>query len=153
MLLLLQTIFTLLLTLTAASPTTLTRRGLAGAYYTCTGNNFSGQCSWTAPNTSCRIQGSPGIKSLGPDADTLCTLSVGTGCSGKVAGYVRFPGQASGLPAFGSFKCKKEGNWARGPEVVEEVDELDVKEFGALKKVEKEGREEGMIGLEKGTYY
>jgi hypothetical protein len=64
---------------------------------------------------------------------------------------VRFPGKASGLPKFGAFKCKKEGNWAR--DAAEQVVESDVKEFGTLKEVETEGREEGMIGLQKGTYY
>ena len=153
MLLLLQTVLTLFLTLTYASSTTLARRGLPGAYYTCTGKNFSNQCQWTAPNSGCRIQGSPGIKSLGPDDGTLCTLFVGSSCTGKTAGYVRFPGKASGLPSFGAFKCKKEGNWARdaAEQVVE--GEVDVKDFGSLKQVETEGREEGMIGLKKGTYY
>jgi hypothetical protein len=146
---LVPTILTLLATITAASPTTLNRRGLPGAYYACTGSNFSGQCSWTAPNTRCHIQGSPGIKSLGPDQGTVCQLFAGSSCTGNIKREVNFPGVTS-LGSFGSFKCKSQWGWRR-----DETGEVDVqeKEFGAMKEVETEGREKGMIGLKKGTYY
>ncbi|KAK1909037.1 hypothetical protein P3342_011115 [Pyrenophora teres f. teres] len=63
----------------SASPTHhIMRRGLPGAYYTCTDPNFSGTCSWTQPNTACHIQGGGGgIESLGPDQGSICTLYTG----------------------------------------------------------------------------
>ncbi|KAF1830974.1 hypothetical protein BDW02DRAFT_76919 [Decorospora gaudefroyi] len=145
----LTTIF-ILLTLTTASPTSpLSRRGLPGAYYTCTGQNFAGQCSWTQPNTECHIQGSPGgIASLGPDPGSFCTLYTRSDCMGYVVKYVRFPGNAA-VPKFGSFECVKEGNGKREAEGNVGVGYMEK----GVKVVENEGREEGMIGVEKGVYY
>jgi hypothetical protein len=146
---LLPTVFALLAITTDASPTTLSRRGLAGAYYTCTGTNFSGMCSWTAPNTQCHIQGSPGVVSIGPDQGTICHLYKGSDCSGDSLSDVKFPGRTAGAN-FGSFRCYKSWPGTRREEMGEAG---EGKEFGALKEVESDGREEGMIGLKKGTYY
>lgn len=145
---------------TLASPTLpLARRGLAGAYYTCTKPNFAGECSWTQPNTGCHIQGEPGgIKSLGPDPGTFCTLYSRDDCIGYLVQYVRFPGIAKDMPEFGSFDCsnlvgKREGDTATATVDANALVDGDVQGFGLLKTVESEGREEGMIGLKKGAYY
>lgn len=147
-------------TISAFSTSRLVRRGLPGAYYTCTKPNFSGQCSWTQPNGDCHIQGSPnGITSLGPDEGTLCMLYSGADCKGSPVMSVRFPGVATGLPQFGSFNCtlmtsaqKKE---AKAQTLLAEGDFLedgDMRDFG-LKTVDSKGREQGLIGLKKGIYY
>ena len=156
----------LLLTITttttiSASPTTrhLSRRGLPGAYYTCTNPNFAGECSWTQPNTECHIQGSPaGIESLGPDEGTICTLYTGFDCKGQAIKDVHFPGIATGLPEFGSFNCSNaSGPRKTGFDVAAQLaDSLlndgELRDFG-LKAVKSAGREQGMIGLKKGVYY
>jgi hypothetical protein len=156
----------LLLTITtttiSASPTHhLSRRGLPGAYYTCTKTNFVGVCSWTQPNTECHIQGSPdGIESLGPDQGSICYLYQETVCTGEVLKKVTFPGLATGMPEFGSFKCMKQGDDGSSKKEIDQAAALEqmqaaglsFEDFG-LKRVATAGREEGMIGLKKGVYY
>ncbi|EUC47036.1 hypothetical protein COCMIDRAFT_91187 [Bipolaris oryzae ATCC 44560] len=155
----LTALLSILHTTSASSISRFTRRGLPGAYYTCTDPNFSGACSWTQPNTDCHIQGSPeGIESLGPDEGTLCTLWPGFDCSGNPITSLRFPGIATGLPKFGSFNCSVMGNNQRNQaEALAMVggvalDNGEIREFG-LKTVDGKGREQGMIGLKKGVYY
>jgi hypothetical protein len=150
-------------TTTSASPTHhLMRRGLPGAYYTCTKSNFAGECSWTQPNTECHIQGSPGgIASLGPDQGSTCALFKNASCTGDMIRTLTFPGIATGMPEFGSFKCVEQGSDGGGDR--KQVDQptsftqledagLAFEDFG-IKSVAMDGREEGMIGLKKGVYY
>jgi hypothetical protein len=61
---------------------------------------------------------------------------------------MQFPGKTA-VADFGSFRCYK----SRPGMMKDKAGEGEVKEFGALKEVESEGREKGMIGLKKGTYY
>lgn len=77
---------------------------------------------------------------------------------GYLVQYVRFPGIAKDMPEFGSFDCsnlvgKREGDTATATVDANALVDGDVQEFGLLKTVESEGREEGMIGLKKGAYY
>ncbi|KAG9187663.1 hypothetical protein G6011_05534 [Alternaria panax] len=153
-------------TTTSASPTThrLSRRGLPGAYYTCTKSNFAGDCSWTQPNTECHIQGSPGgIASIGPDQGTVCLLFKNSVCTGDRLKKVTFPGLATDMPEIGSFQCFRTisddgksgivtGQVASLTNAEVQAAGLELEDFG-LKKVEMEGREDGMIGLKKGIYY
>lgn len=147
-------------TISAFSTSHLTRRGLPGAYYTCTKPNFSGECSWTQPNTDCHIQGSPnGITSLGPDEGTLCTLYSRADCKGNPITSLRFPGVATGLPQFGSFNCtlmtneqRKDAEAATSFVGGKFLGDGELRDFG-LKTVESKGREQGLIGLKKGVYY
>ena len=72
---------------------------------------------------------------------------------------LRFPGLATGLPQFGSFLCTLTTNGEK--KETEAVNSLvggkmlgdgELRDFG-LKTVESKGREQGLIGLKKGTYY
>jgi len=142
----------------SASPTHhLMRRGLPGAYYTCTDPDFSGICSWTQPNTACHIQGGGGgIESLGPDQGSICTLYTRTDCKGDAIRSLRFPGISANMPTFGSFECVKENAGKRSENSTVPIimaQGAATAKFGLLKEVKPKGREEGMIGLEKGTYY
>ena len=85
-------------------------------------------------------------------------------CKDDVLKQVVFPGLATNMPDFGSFRCFtgsssncKSGTVAgqAGALTNAEVQAagLELEDFGLLKKVETEGREEGMIGLKKGVYY
>ncbi|CAA9965196.1 hypothetical protein CFE70_009097 [Pyrenophora teres f. teres 0-1] len=142
----------------SASPTHhIMRRGLPGAYYTCTDPNFSGTCSWTQPNTACHIQGGGGgIESLGPDQGSICTLYTRADCKGDSIKSLRFPGISTNMPTFGSFECVKEFPAKSTEDVVAPpipAQGVVTSKFGLLKEVKPKGREEGMIGLEKLTYY
>ncbi|CAN9270124.1 unnamed protein product [Alternaria alternata] len=153
-------------TTTSASPITrhLSRRGLPGAYYTCTKPNFAGDCSWTQPNTECHIQGSPGgIASIGPDQGTVCSLFKTAVCTGESLKQVTFPGIAINMPEIGSFQCSRQtSNDGKGGKTAGQAGTLtnadvqaaglEIGDFG-LKTVKTEGREQGMIGLKKGVYY
>jgi hypothetical protein len=68
------------------------------------------------------------------------------------------------MPDFGSFKCIKDSSGDGGSGKVAgqastltnaevQTAGLGLEDFGLLKKVEMDGREEGMIGLKKGVYY
>ncbi|KAH6877825.1 hypothetical protein BKA58DRAFT_83433 [Alternaria rosae] len=158
---LLLTIATTTTTISALPTHHLSRRGLPGAYYTCTKSNFAGECSWTQPNTECHIQGSPGgIASLGPDQGSTCALYQNFSCTGDILQKLTFPGIATDMPKFGSFKCVEQGSSGGSRKEVEqavvltelEAADLAVEDFG-VKSVAMEGREEGMIGLQKGIYY
>lgn len=76
---------------------------------------------------------------------------------------VTFPGIATAMPEIGSFKCStqtsddsKSGKVASQAGMLTNAEVqaagLGFEDFG-LKKVDMDGREEGMIGLKKGVYY
>ncbi|KAJ8111624.1 hypothetical protein OPT61_g5823 [Boeremia exigua] len=146
----------------------LQARGLPGAVYTCTGENFSGACGWSLPTTNCRIATA---KSIGPDPGGYCTLYKKFDCTGSVR-TLQFPGASSDLPQYMSFKCgvgigisgtvapQAKGNpdlslkalpsdrLAGG--VGSDERKAHLKELQAM---EKDGFSEGMIGLKKDMYY
>jgi len=83
----------------------LSRRGLPGAVYTCTGPRFTGSCQWTAPTPACHING--GIRSIGPDQSGFCMTFSGPSCNGQWLRYLTYPGNEAPLEGFGSFRCWK----------------------------------------------
>ncbi|KAJ4990427.1 hypothetical protein SVAN01_04089 [Stagonosporopsis vannaccii] len=146
----------------------LQRRGLPGAVYTCTGENFSGACGWSLPTTNCRIATA---KSIGPDPGGYCTLYKKFDCTDSVR-TLRFPGASSNLPQYMSFKCGV-GVGISGtvaPQANANPD-LSLKALPAdrlaggvgslerkahlkeLQAMEKDGFSEGLIGLKKDMYY
>ncbi|KAH6620233.1 hypothetical protein C7974DRAFT_228674 [Boeremia exigua] len=146
----------------------LQRRGLPGAVYTCTGENFSGDCGWSLPTTNCRIATA---KSIGPDPGGYCTLYRKFDCTDSVR-TLRFPGASSDLPKYMSFKCGV-GVGISGtvaPQAQANPD-LSLKALPAdrlaggvgslerkaylkeLQAMEKDGFSEGLIGLKKDMYY
>jgi len=163
-------LFILLHTILASSHAlpNIQRRGLPGAVYTCTGENFSGACGWSLPTTNCRIATA---KSIGPDPGGYCTLYRKFDCTDSVR-TLRFPGVSSGLPDYMSFKCGV-GVGISGtvaPQAKGSPD-LSLKALPAdrlaggvgsserrahlkeLQAMEKDGFSEGMIGLKKDVYY
>lgn len=143
-------------------------RGLPGAVYTCTAENFGGDCGWSLPTTNCRIATA---KSIGPDPGGYCTLYKGFDCTDSVR-TLRFPGASSGLPNYMSFKCGV-GIGISGtvaPQAKANPD-LSLKALPAdrlaggvgstereahlreLQAMEKDGFSEGLIGLKKDMYY
>ena len=146
----------------------LQRRGLPGAVYTCSGENFSGSCGWSLPNTNCRIATA---KSIGPDPGGYCTLYKNFDCTDSVR-TLRFPGASSNLPEYMAFKCGV-GVGISGtvaPQAKANPD-LSLKALPAdrlaggvgsterkkhlkeLQAMEKDGFSEGLIGLKKDMYY
>lgn len=146
----------------------LQKRGLPGAVYTCTGENFSGDCGWSLPTTNCRIANA---KSIGPDPGGYCTLYKKFDCTDSVR-TLRFPGASSALPEYMSFKCGV-GVGISGtvaPQANANPD-LSLKALPAdrlaggvgsserkahlkeLQAMEKDGFSEGLIGLKKDMYY
>ncbi|KAF2857024.1 hypothetical protein T440DRAFT_16521 [Plenodomus tracheiphilus IPT5] len=160
------TILAALLTPTSAQPS-IYRRGLPGAYYTCVSENFAGPdgCGWTSPTERCRAQGGSGIKSLGPDPGTICSLFRSFDCTGSAIKSISFPGLGSGLPNFGSFSCKMDGKaQAKAANVKEKaldpgllsggVGSADRREHAEeIRAMEEDGFSEGLIGLKKDMYY
>ncbi|KAF1934284.1 uncharacterized protein M421DRAFT_415321 [Didymella exigua CBS 183.55] len=146
----------------------LQRRGLPGAVYTCTGENFSGDCGWSLPTTNCRIATA---KSIGPDPGGYCTLYKKFDCTMSVR-TLRFPGVSTGLPDYMSFRCGMGIGISGtvGPQANANPD-LSLKALPAdrlaggvgsterkkhlqeLQAMEKDGFKEGMIGLRKDMYY
>ncbi|KAI8937991.1 hypothetical protein NX059_005667 [Plenodomus lindquistii] len=158
-------IVTIMAVFSSAQPH-LQRRGLPGAYYTCVSENFAGPngCSWTAPTTRCRAQGGSGIKSLGPDPGTTCTLFSTSDCTGSAIKSITFPGIGSGLPTFGSFSCKTTGPAVKSAALKGKAMDLGMLAGGVgsadrrehaeeIAAMEEDGFSEGMIGLKKDTYY
>lgn len=155
----------------------LRKRGLPGAVYICTGDNFRGDCAWTAPNTRCHIAGTGNnsARSIGPDENGFCILFEKATCTGTQVKTVRFPGQSSNMPAFQSIKCFSDGNGARAnattlasggarvassilpgadPRLAGGVGSTERKALeGVMEEMEKDGFKQGMIGLKKGHYY
>lgn len=146
----------------------LQRRGLPGAVYTCTAENFSGDCGWSLPTTNCRIANA---QSIGPDSGGYCTLYKNFDCTDSVR-TLRFPGVSAGLPKYMSFKCGV-GVGISGtvaPQANADAD-LRLKALPAdrlaggvgslerkahlkeLQAMEKDGFSEGLIGLKENTYY
>lgn len=88
----------------------------------------------------------------------MCTLYTRFDCKGQAIKEVHFPGIATALPVFGSFNCSNtSGPRKTGFDVAAELantflNDGELRDFG-LKAVKSKGREEGMIGLKKGTYY
>ncbi|KAF2643259.1 hypothetical protein P280DRAFT_248272 [Massarina eburnea CBS 473.64] len=162
--------------------TRLHRRGLPGAVYICTQENFRGDCAWIMPDNECHIPGtgnnSP--ESVGPDPGGYCVLWQKATCSGNQIATLKFPGLDTKVPDFGGIKCFANANGngtANATSIVQNgalagsgilaasLKEADARLPGGvgsldamkLKEVmadmEKDGFKEGMIGLEKGHYY
>ncbi|XPS94281.1 hypothetical protein M3J09_003604 [Ascochyta lentis] len=146
----------------------LQRRGLPGAVYTCTGEQFSQDCGWSLPTTNCRIANA---KSIGPDPGGYCTLYKNFDCTESVR-TLRFPGAGSGLPEYMSFKCGVgvgiSGTVAPmantntdqalkalpAARLAGGVGSLERKaHLKEIQAMEKDGFSEGLIGLKKGVYY
>ncbi|KAF2438810.1 hypothetical protein P171DRAFT_339523, partial [Karstenula rhodostoma CBS 690.94] len=155
----------------------LRKRGLPGAVYICTGDNFRGDCAWTAPSNRCHIAGtgSNSARSIGPDENGFCVLFEKATCTGAQVKTLRFPGQVSNMPTFMSLKCFSDGNGASAnatasagdgarvdsnilpdadPRLAGGVGSMERKNLGdVMKQMEKDGFKQGMIGLKKGHYY
>ncbi|KAJ4357303.1 uncharacterized protein N0V89_001878 [Didymosphaeria variabile] len=150
----------------------LNRRGLPGAVYICTGDNFRGSCAWTAPSTQCHIAGTgdDSPRSIGPDENGSCILFENAQCTGNQVKTLRFPGQATNMPTFMSLKCSSDSNGKRGnsTEVVKSgvlplaleadprldggVGSMERKNLEeVMDQMEKDGFRQGMIGLKKGA--
>ncbi|CAI6335984.1 unnamed protein product [Periconia digitata] len=157
-----------------ASPNTphIRRRGLPGAVYVCTRQNFRGDCAWIMPDNKCHIPGtgdnSP--ESIGPDPDGFCVLFESTTCDGNQIATLRFPGIEDQVPEFGGIQCFADGGKGmnataatkglgafkanadpRLPGGFGSADAFALK--SVLAEMEREGFNEGMIGLKKGHYY
>ncbi|KAF2691968.1 hypothetical protein K458DRAFT_354131 [Lentithecium fluviatile CBS 122367] len=156
--------------------TRLQRRGLPGAVYICTDQNFRGDCSWIAPNKQCHIPGTGefGPESIGPDPGGFCILWSTATCSGNQIETLRFPGRATGMPAFMGLKCYADGEGsagnttivqngsAVGSGILSDADPRLAGGFGSMEakqlkkqldQMEEDGFRQGMIGLRKGHYY
>ncbi|KAJ4293212.1 hypothetical protein N0V90_008494 [Kalmusia sp. IMI 367209] len=160
--------------------TRLRRRGLPGAVYICTKDNFRGDCAWTAPNDQCHIVGtgdnSP--RSIGPDENGSCVLFEKATCTGNQVKSIRYPGLASNIPTFMSLKCYADdppaanatgtinnaGRVGGGilPAGKNDADPRLAGGLGSMERknlkdimdaMEKDGFSQGMIGLKKGHYY
>jgi hypothetical protein len=153
--------------------TSLQKRGLPGAVYICTDQNFRGDCSWIAPNSQCHIIGTGefGPESIGPDPDGHCILFEKATCTGNQIETLKFPGRATGMPAFMGLMCFADvqgptGNsstvqngtmaasgrlWEADPRLAGGAGSLDAKQLkSVLGDMEKDGFKEGM---KKGHYY
>ncbi|KAF2440890.1 hypothetical protein P171DRAFT_446841 [Karstenula rhodostoma CBS 690.94] len=92
----------------SALPNTLVHRqdnmGMPGAVYTCTEDNFKGECQWTPPTTECHIR--MRIKSLGPDIGGYCKTFTSQDCkTGFFEAYV-YPGKQTDMSdQWHSFQC------------------------------------------------
>jgi hypothetical protein len=149
----------------------LLRRGLPGAIYTCDKQDFRGNCQWSAPSDRCIIQGpaGSGVVSIGPDPDGSCILYEKFDCTGNEIQTVRFPGIAVGIPTFAAFKCSanpQARNDITADLAVKALDPLaDPRLSGGvgsaerqnhleeIRRMEKDGFKEGLIGFRKGVYY
>lgn len=147
----------------------LRKRGLPGAVYICTDDNFRGNCGWLLPSSSCRIPGTGAQKprSVGPDAGGHCILFEKSDCTGKEILTLNFPGVGSALPDFGGLMCFADSTMTgQRTNVTETVPvKNDPRLAGGegsakgrrvkdqIKEMEKNGFRDGMIGLEKGIYY
>ncbi|KAF3051682.1 hypothetical protein E8E11_010833 [Didymella keratinophila] len=146
----------------------LQRRGLPGAVYTCSSENFAGNCGWSLPSTNCRIATA---KSIGPDPGGYCTLYKNFDCTESVR-TLRFPGVSSRLPYYMSFKCGV-GVGISGTVAPQANADADLKlkalpadrlaggvgsadrkkHLKELQAMEKDEFSEGMIGMKKDMYY
>jgi hypothetical protein len=150
--------------------TRLLRRGLPGAVYICTQENFRGDCAWTNPDNKCHIPGtgSNSPKSIGPDPAGHCILWEKATCSGNEIQTLRYPGLETTVPDFGGIRCyansdaitanstsaASESLRIADPRLPGGSGSLDAKELkSVLTNMEKDGFKEGMIGLKKGHYY
>lgn len=154
----------------------LQRRGLPGAVYICTDQNFRGDCSWIAPNTDCHISGTGEFapESIGPDPGGRCILYKTATCTGAEVETLRFPGRSTNMPAFMGLKCFPDGQSAAAAnatfslgsaaasDILREADPRLPGGFGSLESkqlskvlddMEKDGFKEGLIGLKKDHYY
>ncbi|KAF2656745.1 hypothetical protein K491DRAFT_596394 [Lophiostoma macrostomum CBS 122681] len=147
----------------------LRKRTLAGAVYICTDFNFRGDCAWQAPSSDCRIPGTgdEAPLSIGPDPGGFCVLYEKSTCEGREIITLKFPGMDWAIPSFGGMKCfvgdgAGQNFTAEAPiELVNGDPRLDggagsIKNRqlkDVLEAMEKDGFSEGLIGLEKKTYY
>lgn len=168
---------------TASAQPSLQRRGLPGAVYTCTEENFRGDCQWSSPTNKCRLPGpaslDSGIKSLGPDPGGFCTLYEKFDCTGQEIQTLQFPGLSAQIPKFGAFRCSTDrdqtaklsnGNGnvdstsstsstktlypSADPRLAGGVGSMERKNhIEEIEKMERDGFKEGLIGLKKGIYY
>lgn len=160
--------------MTEAHAHRLHRRGLPGAVYICTADNFRGSCAWTAPNDRCHIAGTGNnsARSIGPDENGFCILYEKATCTGTQIKTLRFPGQATNMPTFMSLQCHSDtppktnatgsglattGTFAKSsadPRLAGGVGSMERKELEQImEKMEHDGFKQGMIGLKKGHYY
>jgi hypothetical protein len=157
------TFLALLSTTTARS--SLRRRGLPGAVYTCTSTDFGGDCQWTPPPGRCIIIGNPGIQSLGPDPDGYCILYEKSDCTGTQIQTVRFPGISSSIPTAGAFKCYANVHFELNDNQVVKQKGVDPRLAGGvgsaereehakeIEQMEQDGFSQGLIGFNKRVYY
>lgn len=166
-----------------SQPHRLRKRGLPGAVYICTEENFRGDCAWTSPNNRCHIAGTGNFsaRSIGPDENGFCILFEKATCTGNQITTLRFPGLATNMPAFMSLKCYadqpktanetgivNDGSRVGSgilPGATFEKGDADPRLSGGvgsaerkklekqMKQMEKDGFKHGMIGLLKGHYY
>lgn len=85
--------------------------GLPGAFYICTGTNFTGRCEWINPKNTCFVWpgGAAGRSgSIGPDYGGICDLYEDEHCGGKVVRTLECPGMtdAGDKEWYGSMKCR-----------------------------------------------
>ncbi|KAF1964855.1 hypothetical protein BU23DRAFT_415448, partial [Bimuria novae-zelandiae CBS 107.79] len=155
------------------------KRGLPGAVYICTADNFRGDCAWTTPNDDCHIAGTGNnsARSIGPDENGFCVLFENASCTGKQVTTLRFPGQGQAVPGFMSLKCFADtgagaklnatgvlgggglrvstfGKEDADPRLAGGVGSMERKKLESIMaEMEKDGFAQGMIGLKKGHYY
>lgn len=159
--------------------TRLRRRGLPGAVYICTDQNFRGDCSWIMPNNECHIPGTGEFapESVGPDPGGFCILYEKATCTGNQVDTLRYPGLASNIPTFGGLRCSADGQGTNGTNIVQnggaagsgiappgkyDADPRLAGGVGSAERMqlqsvmaamEEDGLSQGMIGLKKGHYY
>ncbi|KAF2705022.1 hypothetical protein K504DRAFT_460808 [Pleomassaria siparia CBS 279.74] len=165
---------TLLASTGAAAPTStlLQKRGLPGAVYVCTDQNFQGDCAWQAPNTDCRIVGTGfnAPESVGPDPGGYCVLYKAQNCNQSLM-TIRFPGLGTGLPTgfpngVGSMRCAQDGQVLKQGNPVVESSTMQASKLaggvgsterkhveGEIKDMQKDGFKDGFIGQKKKMYY
>ncbi|KAF2202504.1 hypothetical protein GQ43DRAFT_479831 [Delitschia confertaspora ATCC 74209] len=102
------------LSLTITAYPTTSKRGLPGAFYICTAENFSDNCRWVPPDNNCHIAGMGFVRpqSIGPDEGGYCLLYKDWDCNGEIILKIRFPGIGEGLAPFQGIQCYPDG---RGP--------------------------------------
>ena len=156
----------------AAPHQALQKRGLPGAVYLCTDQNFRGECGWTPPSPGCHISGTgeDAPESIGPDPGGYCILYKNQKCDSTQLKTLQFPGIGSGIPSFGSLACYAYGSGPGAANAASGSAPIDVQGTkkklaggvgslareavkGQMEAMEADGFSEGFIGLRKKEYY